>query len=154
VFTLGTDEGFDNNVVKATFPGNVGAPATFVASGKIAGDLAETQISGVVLDNTNIPIPGVTLHIEGTSLTTQSDKEGQFVLQPAPVGHVKLIADGATAQRSGTWPKLEYELVTIPGHDNTIGMPIYLLPLDIPNGLLVDETQGGTLILPEVRDLR
>ena len=29
-------------------------------------------------------------------------------------------------------------------------MPIYLLPLDIPNGLFVSETQGGTLTLPQV----
>ncbi|MEW6301090.1 MAG: carboxypeptidase regulatory-like domain-containing protein, partial [Thermodesulfobacteriota bacterium] len=150
VLTLGPEEGFDNNAVKATFPGNAGAPATFVASGKIAGDAAATQISGVVLDNTNLPVPGVTLHIDGTALTTQSDEQGQFVLRPAPVGHVKLIADGATAQRPGTWPELEYELVTIPGHNNTIGMPIYLLPLDLSHGLLVDETQGGTLTLPEV----
>lgn len=72
VLTLGPDEGFDNNMVKATFPGNAGAPATFVASGKITGNPAETQISGVVLDNSNVPIAGVTLHIEGTALTTQS----------------------------------------------------------------------------------
>jgi hypothetical protein len=149
VLTLGPEEGFDNNVVKATFPGNTGGPAVFVASGKIPGNPEDTLLSGVVLDNSNIPIAGVTLHVEGTSLTTQSDDQGQFVLQPAPVGHVKLIADGATTQRPGAWPKLEYELVTIPGHNNTLGMPIYLLPLDLPHGLLVDETNGGTLTLPE-----
>jgi hypothetical protein len=94
----------------------------------------------------------VTLQVEGISLTTQSDEQGQFLLQPAPVGHVKLIADGSTAPpRDGRpWPKLEYELVTIAGQNNTIGMPIYLLPIDEPNGLLVDETHGGTLTLPEV----
>ena len=66
------------------------------------------------------------------------------------MGNVKLIADGSTAQRPGTWPTLEYELVTISGQNNTIGMPIFLLPLDIPNGLFVDETTGGTLTLPQV----
>ena len=150
VLTLGPDAGFDNNMVSATFPNSPATAAVLVASGKVAGDPAQTKISGVVLDNSNIPIQGVTLHVEGTSLTTQSDAQGQFVLQPAPIGKVLLVADGATAQRPGTWPKLEYELVTIAGRDNTIGMPIFLLPLDLANGLLVDETNGGTLTLPEV----
>ena len=41
-------------------------------------------------------------------------------------------------------------LTTIPGRDNTVGMPIYLLPLDLQHGLFVDETRGGTVTLPEV----
>lgn len=152
VLTLGLDEGFDNNLVSAAFPGNPGTAATFMASGKVAGDPQQTKISGVVLDNTNQPVPGVTLYIEGSPLTTQANDQGQFVLQPAPVGHVMLVADGTTATpRDGRpWPTLEYELVTIAGRDNTIGMPIFLLPIDTPNGLLVDETTGGTLTLADV----
>lgn len=150
VLTLGLQEGIENHVVEATFPGNPGLPASFVASGKVAGDPAQTKISGVVLDNTDRPIPGVTLRIEGTALVTQTDAQGQFLLQPAPVGHIQLIADGSTAARPGTWPTLEYELTTISGQNNTIGMPIYLLPLDLPNGLFVDETTGGRLTLPQV----
>jgi hypothetical protein len=151
VLTLGPDEGFDNNVVEAGFSESAGS-ATFTASGKKPGRSEDTKISGVVLDNSNNPIQGVTLHVEGTTLTTQSNEQGQFVLQPAPVGHIKLMADGATAPpRDGKpWPKLEYELVTISGQNNTIGMPIYLLPIDTPNGLLVDETHGGTLTIPDV----
>ena len=148
VLTLGPEEGFDNNVVAANFLGNLGFPAAFVASGMTAGDPAETTISGVVLDNSNIPVPGVTMHIEGTTLFTQTDVEGQFVIQPAPVGLVKLLADGSTADRPGTWPSLEFDLVTVPGQDNTVGMPIFLLPLDLSNALFVDETTGGTLTLP------
>jgi hypothetical protein len=148
--TLGPQEGFDNNIVEADFPGNLGLPARFVASGKIAGDPAATRVSGVVLDNTNIPIAGVTFAIEGTSLSVQSDAEGQFTIAGAPVGPVTLHADGGTAQRPGAWPSLEFELVTVAGQDNRLSMPVYLLPLDTANELCVDEVTGGTLTLPEV----
>ncbi|HXG18884.1 MAG TPA: hypothetical protein VNN62_07410 [Methylomirabilota bacterium] len=73
VLTLGPDAGFDNNLVEANFPGNPGFAASFTASGKVAGNPADTKISGVVLDNSNTPIQGVTLHVEGASLTTQPD---------------------------------------------------------------------------------
>ncbi|MBI3756537.1 MAG: hypothetical protein HY267_01020 [Deltaproteobacteria bacterium] len=152
VLTLGPDEGFDNNLVEANFPNNPGFAASFTASGKTVGKPEDTTISGVVLDNSNNPIEGVTLHIEGTTLTTQSNEQGQFVLQPALVGKVSLVADGSTVPpRDGLpWPKLVYDLVTIAGRDNTIGMPIYLLPIDTARGLLVDETHGGTLTLDEL----
>ncbi len=150
ILTLGQQEGIQNNLVEANFAGNQGFPATFTASGRVAGDPAATSISGVALDNTNIPIAGITIQVENTALTTQSDPQGQFLLTGVPVGHVKLIADGATAARPGTWPKLEYELVTVSGTNNTLGMPVYLLPLDLPHGLQVDETHGGTLTLPDV----
>ncbi len=152
VLTVGLEEGFDNNVVEATFPNNPGAAAAFLASGKIAGDPDATTISGVVLDNSNNPVAGVTLHVEDTGLTTLSDAQGQFKLQSVPVGRILLIADGSTVPpRNGMpWPKLEYEMVTIAGRDNTVGMPIYLLPIDTPRGILVDETHGGTLTLDEL----
>ncbi|MCP3994435.1 MAG: hypothetical protein GY722_05135, partial [bacterium] len=55
-----------------------------------------------------------------------------------------------TVNRPGSWPDLEFDLVTIAGRDNTVNMPIYLLPLDLANGLYVDEIEGGTLTLPQV----
>jgi hypothetical protein len=86
----------------------------------------------------------------GTAFTTQTDAQGMFRIVGAPVGTVKLIVDGSTSQRPGAWPDLEFVLTTIPGRDNTLGMPIYLLPLNLTGGLLVDETHGGTLTLPDV----
>jgi hypothetical protein len=150
ILTLGLQEGMDNNVVRADFADNPGAAALFVASGRVAGDPSATAISGVVVDNTDQPIPGVTLKVEGTSLAARTNAEGQFVLQSAPVGHAKLIVDGSTVQRPGFWPNLEYELVTVAGQNNTVGMPIPLLPLDLPSGLFVDATHGGTLTLAQV----
>lgn len=148
--TLGFQEGVDNNVVEADFPDNPGLAASFVASGRVAGNPANTSVSGVVLDNVNEPVSGVTMRIDGTNLAAQTDEQGQFSILSAPVGHVLLIADGSTADRPGTWPSLEFDLVTVSGQDNTLGMPIFLLPLDLPNALFVDDTTGGTLTLPDV----
>lgn len=148
--TLGPDAGEDNNLVEATFAGNPGGPAVFAASGRVAGDPADTRIRGVVLDNSDQPIPGVTVKVEEHDLVTRTDAQGQFTIAQAPVGRVRLVVDGSTAQRPGSWPSLEYEMVTVAGADNDVGMPVYLLPLDLPNGVYVTETQGGTLTLPHL----
>jgi len=145
--SLGPTSG--NNVFSATVP-NVVQDATFTATGRISGPVEQTKISGVVLDNTNTPVSGVTVRVEGTTLLTRADAQGQFSIPAAPVGYVKLLIDGSTAQRPGTWPTLEFTLFTLAGQDNTVGMPIYLLPIDNRRGLFVDETTGGTLTLPEL----
>ena len=59
--TLGFKEGNANNLVEADFPSNQEFPASFTASGRVPGNSAQTVISGVVLDNSNIPIAGVTI---------------------------------------------------------------------------------------------
>lgn len=148
---LDPGEGITNNVVEARIDALPNGPlAAFVATGWVAGDAAQTVISGVVLDNSSLPVPGVTLRVRDTALTAQTDSEGLFRIAAAPVGTVTLIVDGSTAQRPGSWPDLEFVLTTIPGRDNSLGMPIYLLPLDLSKGLLVDETHGGSLILLDV----
>ena len=73
--TLGFQEGNANNVIEASFPANQGYPAGFTASGRAPGNSANTSISGVALDNSNVPIPGVTIravltHALGASLVT------------------------------------------------------------------------------------
>lgn len=41
-------------------------------------------------------------------------------------------------------------MVTIPGRDNTLGMLVFMLPVDTPNSIHVSETQGGTVTLPGI----
>jgi hypothetical protein len=160
--TLGMQEGNDNNLVEATFPSNQGFAAAFTASGRAAGDPAATTISGVVLDNSNVPIQGVTIRAVLTNVlnsnptsiqsapSVQTNAQGQFSITPAPVGLVKLLVDGSTAQRTGTYPSLEYDVVTVAGQTNTVGNSIYLLPLNSANQLCVTATTGGgTLTMPE-----
>jgi hypothetical protein len=80
----------------------------------------------------------------------QTDEAGQFAILQAPVGFVKLLVDGSTAALPGQYPSLEYDLVTVAGQNTTVGMPIYLLPLNTANQLCVTPTTGGgTLTIPE-----
>jgi hypothetical protein len=150
-FTLGPEEGITNNVVEATIAGIDPSPkASFVATGRVAGDPAATSISGIVFDNMNQPVPGVTLRVkEQPQLTAVADAKGLFRIAGAPVGTVHLIVDGSTADCPGSWPDLEFVLTTIAGRDNTVNMPIYLLPIDLAHGVYVDETRGGTVTLPD-----
>jgi Glucodextranase, domain B len=160
--TLGPEEGNANNLVAADFPSNQAFPSSFTASGRAPGDPSRTTISGVVLDNSNVPISGVTIRAVLTNLihsnssiiqsvaAVQTDEQGQFTIAQAPVGFVKLLVDGSTAQRTGTYPTLDYDIVTVAGINNTLAMPIFLLPLNTDNQLCVTATTGGgTLTIPE-----
>src|SRR5262249_2565919 len=162
VLTLGLQEGNANNLVEVNFPSNTGFPANFTASGRAPGNPSNTTISGIVLDNSNVPIPGVTIravptHVmnaNGNAVQTvpavQTNAQGQSTISQAPVGFVKLLVDGSTAQRPGAFPSLDYDLVTVAGQANTLSGPIFLLPLNPNNQLCVTATTGGgTLTIPE-----
>ncbi|HVR40408.1 MAG TPA: hypothetical protein VMU84_15030 [Thermoanaerobaculia bacterium] len=137
------------NAFQASVQG-VESIAAFSAIARVPGPVSATSIGGVILDNTDTPIAGVSVRIDGTSFVVQSDEQGQFTIPGAPVGYVKLLIDGSTARRAGTWPTLEFAMYTTAGVKNTLEMPIYLLPIDTRRGLFVDETNGGTLTLPEL----
>ncbi len=162
VLTLGFEEGLANNIIEAQSPCHSGFPAAFAATAMAPGDPANTTISGVVLNNSNNPIPGVTMRLYQTNqgnvnnlpvqigTPVQTNAQGSFVITSAPVGSFKLMADGSTATTPQKYPPLEYDVVTVAGNDNTVGMPIYLPSLDTVNKLCVDETHGGTLTLPQI----
>ena len=123
------------------------------------GEAALTSITGVVVDNQNQPIPGVRMRLfqthQGTGLPTEvvpsvaTNAVGTFTIQPAPVGAFKLMADGSVAPH-GPWPTLEFDIVTVAGQVNDVGLPIYLPRLDPTSAACVNETTGGTVTLPQV----
>ncbi|MCI0718850.1 MAG: carboxypeptidase regulatory-like domain-containing protein, partial [Acidobacteria bacterium] len=150
VLSLGPEPGLNNNVAQASFAGLAELPAVFIASGVIPGNPAATQISGVVLDNTNLPIEGVTVILKGTPLQTITNAQGQFTLTGVVPGTHHLRVEGATANRPGVWPALEFEIEVFPGLDNTLGMPIFLLPLDAENAKVVGGNENVTLTMKDV----
>lgn len=154
---LGPKAGLDVQRITATLiDSNPLKPITagFSASALIPGPAGDTNISGVVLDNQDNPIPGVTLRIETpdgdqTHRQAVSDAQGQFRIENVPAGPVHLIADGSTAPGTITWPTLSYNLITVAGADNPMSAPIYLLPLDLENAQAVG-AEDITYTLPEV----
>lgn len=151
--TLGPDEGINNNVATATFTGYAGVKPTFIASGVIPNPTGDTSVSGIALGPDGSPLAGVVTHIDGTSLSAVTDDQGQFRIVGVPVGHVRLLIDSRVSTGPNGeqhWPPLYYELMTIAGRDNTIGMPIFLVPLDTANSAVVDGSQDVTLTMKDV----
>ena len=138
-FVLGPVAGDSANAVQATVQGLAGLPATYIASGAMPGPPENTRISGLVLDNSNLPVPGATVSIPDTSLQTLTDEDGLFRLLGVPVGTLILDVDGSTSPRAETFPHLEFELVTVAGIDNTVGGPILIPAIDTASA----ETCGG-----------
>ncbi len=158
ILQLGGTSGNSNNRVEASITGGTGNPAVFLASARLPGDPAETQVSGTVLDNSNMPLRNVTVRLLQTNQGNNNsqplqvgspvvtDAAGYFKMKPVPVGLFKIMADGSTA---GAYPTLEYDILTVSGVDNNVGVPIYLPKLNPANKACVDQTTGGTVSMAE-----
>ncbi|PVZ66764.1 hypothetical protein DC094_15990 [Pelagibaculum spongiae] len=153
--------GFDSQLVLASVVGMPELNTTFVANNSRPGAIEETKISGLVLDNSNQPLPDVEVKIMGNFFNTRetiTDAQGMFLFDKAPVGTVHLVLDGSTTSREGEWPHLMFELVTISGKDNTVEMPIYFPEVDYDGGKIAGgdrdiiipmrNVEGAEVIIP------
>ena len=138
------DLGDSSQVVEAQVYARDGLTAEFVAHNLRPGALDETSITGLVLDNSNLPMKGVEVKISGNSFNTRetlTNDNGRFVFEQAPVGTVHLYLDGSTSDRPGEWPHLMFEMVTVSGQENTVGMPIYFPEVDYDGGKIAGGDQ-------------
>lgn len=138
-YVLGPKEGIGSNLVEASFEDLVESPATFVLSSLEPGPESSTRLSGLVLDNQDQPVPGVTLKVAGQ--TAVADAEGRFQLQGVAAGWIHLDVDGSTTTRPGTWPHLEFAFQTVAGRNNSLGMPIRLPRIDAEGARVVGGDQ-------------
>lgn len=153
VLTLGPTEGLNNNVAQATVPNNPGARATFIATGLAAGRVEDTSFVGVVLDNTNTPIPGARVFIVGTNRITTTDAEGRFRLTRVPVGAVDLTINPSTTSRPEQFPSLSFQVVTVQGQENRLSIgPIRIPPL-VSEAKIVGGNEDVSLAIPGVPGL-
>jgi hypothetical protein len=151
VLTLSEEEGIYNNSVSASVDGPQIPPAIFVSSGVVTGNPAATTISGIVLDNAEQPIPNATVTIKGANITpVTTDPQGKFMISNAPVGNILLYVDGRSSTRPEIFPTLSFQMITLPGIDNTLAGPIYLPPLDTDNSKMVGGDEDAILTLKGV----
>jgi hypothetical protein len=137
--TLGSEVGMDVHRATAKLVGT-SLNAGFTASALVAGDPGNTKITGVVLDNQDHPLPGVSVRVDGTSREAQTDEQGHFTLTSVPIGPVRLMVDGSTTTVAGEFPTLPFNIVTIPGAENSLPAPIYLVKLDTESAVTVGQS--------------
>ncbi len=150
MLVLGQQEGISNNVVVASFNGLAGQPAVFRSSGVVPGPVANTTVSGVVLDDANEPIVNATASIKGTNLSALTNASGRFTITNAPVGDIVLFIDGSTSTDPESYPTLSFQMATLPGIDNNLSGPIFLPELDSDNSQVVGGDQDVVLTMKNV----
>jgi hypothetical protein len=140
IFVLGPEPG--NHIVEASFVGNPGLPATFVATAVVRDLFRPTSFQGVVLDNGGQPIGGAecTLSTLGATYRSFTDGQGQFEFFDVESGPAHVHVNGLTATRrgggivlQGTFPALSYAVVVVPNAENTLPAPVLLPDLDPAN---------------------
>ena len=137
-YILGAVTGLDRQKVTAYLldgEGTTTRKVSFFSTAFVAGEVGKTSISGTVVNNQDQPLPGVTVRAEGSTRQAVTDEQGQFLITEAPVGPVHLIADGSTTTIAGEYPTLSYNIVTVPGVNNPLATPIYMVKVNTENAV-------------------
>jgi alpha-tubulin suppressor-like RCC1 family protein len=139
-FRFGVEAG--NQLVEASFTGNVGTPATFVLYGVQRKAGQPTSFIGLVQDNALQPIVGAQceLVLGGSTNRVTSNFQGYFEFLNTPSGAGHLFVNGATATSIGTnvistnsFPSLHYNVAVVPNAENSLLTPVLLPRLNTNN---------------------
>ncbi|KAB2668333.1 MAG: hypothetical protein DVB31_06630 [Verrucomicrobia bacterium] len=160
-FLAGPDAG--PNLVEATFPGQLGRPATFLVRGvaRMAGQPG--VFTGLVLDNASQPIGHAYCELEVAQykVGTFSDVQGRFRFNHVPGGMGHLRVNGTTATSVGnrtlptnSFPALSYGIVTVANAENSLPTPVLLPRLDPANATLYDGTHDLAVTCSGIAGLR
>lgn len=149
LLVLGSEIGVRSQKVRVTVagaPDSVELHASTIEGGGARTIRTTAGISGVVLNNENQPLAGVTMRLVGTDpeISGVTNNQGRFLLQ-GPAGPIKLHVDGSTELSEDLYPHLEYELELLPGVENPMDRPIYLPKVDLDGKALASSTSDVVL---------
>jgi len=89
-----------------------------------------TALAGQVLKVNGLPIAGVRVSLEGSSISTQTDEAGRFLLSGASAGHQILIVDGESSPGHGRYGSYEVGVELVNHKTTTLDYTVWLTPLN------------------------
>lgn len=120
-------------------------PLPGVESSKVTLGANENAITGQVLKLNGKPLADVTLSMAGR--TTQTDKQGEFVLTGVPLGEQILVIDGRSANNGNKqYGRFEYRLEVTPGL-NDLDFTIWMPRLDTRNAVRIPSPTTSEVVL-------
>lgn len=151
------------NLVEASFPGQLGLPATFLVHAVGRDPEVSGNFTGLILDNTSCPIGGAvcTLSTGNYTQSTTSDSEGRFRFEGVPGGMGHLHVNGRTANRlqgaalpTNSFPSLNYSIITVANAANALPTPVLLPRLNPDNAVVYRGTHDLVLTCAGIEGLR
>lgn len=110
-----------------------------------------TSFVGTVTNDKGQPLPGATVSIGRTALSTTVDDRGQFRFDDIPPGKIDLFVDGRTVNLQGQqYPALHFETVAVKGVQNQLPHAAYLPALQMAEVKTVGGDKDVVLKMPGI----
>ncbi len=109
----------------------------------------QTTLSGRVLSTKNVPLPGVTVSLDGKSATT--DAAGSFLLSGISAGPDRpVMVNGKTANvPNTTYPIINEPVMIVANQANVVPYTFFLPAIDTVNQVTINPTQTTVVTTPE-----
>lgn len=114
----------------------------------------QTRLSGIVRDTEGNPLPGATVSIVGSQLSSLTDSSGVFNITNSLSGDQTLLIDGSTIPQTVTGPSRIFSKTNVViniglTQQNILERPIYLTPLMLDGSQTsVSQSVGATVTTP------
>jgi Bacterial Ig domain len=127
-----------NQGVPLPWSGNADGELLTLFPSETSSPASTTSISGFLLDeaNSDRPIIGATLQVEGTNITAETDEVGFFQLDHVPASQTFIIIDGSTAFNAPpgqTYPILRQPFENLSDRSHLPPFQISLSPVEVDN---------------------
>jgi RHS repeat-associated protein len=104
----------------------------------LQADPGTTALAGQALKLDGLPLAGVRVSLEGSSVSAETDNAGRFLLAGVPAGHQVLVIDGETAPGKERYGSYETGVDLADHQTTTLGYTIWLTPLDSEGDQQID----------------